>query len=151
MLEGTEVGVVIRGKRLPGARFMEKSAVRLGIQRNREVLNDIPGDSAEAVFTALLRVVRPADGGLDFRGPYVFGTRGDRFLYLCWGERRDGTWVGFRRAKIKLGHVPREVWDSAINEGRAVVGQLELTDARGGPKCASLKPDEVMWSAGLSG
>jgi hypothetical protein len=136
---------------MPGARFMDRSAVRLGIQKNREVVDDIPGDSNSVVFIASLRVVRLKEGGNDFRGPYVFGNRGDRFLYLCWGERKNGKWEGFRRAKIKLAYAPTEVWEQAINAGCTVVGQLELTDAKGGPKCASLKPGEVMWSVAFPG
>jgi len=151
MPEESVVRVEIHGTKMPGARFMDKSAVRVGIQKDREVVDDIPGDSEMVVFNVSLRVVRLEDGGFDFRGPHVFGTRGDRFLYLCWGERKDGTWEGFRRAKIKLGHVPPETWVGAINDGLPVVGRLELTDAKGGPKCASLKSDEVMWSMNLSG
>ena len=146
----SEVRVELRGTRLPGARFEDRGAVRVGIQAGREVADDIPADAEEATFAATLRVARMPDGAFDFRGPYVFGTRGDRFLYLCWGERTGGWWDGFRRAKIKLGNVPPAVWEEAIAEGRAVIGSLELTDAKGGPKCASLRPEEVEWSAGRS-
>ncbi len=142
----TEVRVELHGTRLPGARFEDRAAVRVGIQVGREVVDDIPGDAAEAVFSATLPVTRLGDGALDFGGPYVFGTRGDRFLYLCWGERNGGAWDGFRRAKIKLGSVPPGIWDEAMSEGHPVVGRLDLTDVKGGPKCASLRPDEVLWS-----
>jgi len=144
----TEVRFELHGTRLPGARFEDRGAVRVGIQAGGEVVDDIPGDAAEAVFAGSLRVTSLEDGALDFGGPYVFGKRGDRFLYLCWGERAGESWDGFRRAKIKLGNVPPEVWDEALRDGQPVVGRLELTDAKGGPKCASLRPDEVLWSVG---
>lgn len=141
-----EIRLEIHGTSLPGLRFQERQSVRLGIQAGREVLDEVPGDAVEARFSAILRVTRLDDATLDFGGPHVFGTRGDRFIYLCWGERIGGAWDGFRRAKIKLGYVPAEIWDEAMREGRTVVGRLELTDAKGEPKCASLRPDEVSWS-----
>lgn len=144
----SEIRVELHCPRLPGARFQARNTVRVGIQAGREVADDIAADAEEAVFAARLRVTRLADGAFDFGGPSVFGTRGDRFLYLCWGERTGGAWDGFRRAKIKLGHVPPNVCQSALDEGRSIVGRLELTDAKGGPKCASLRPDEVRWSVG---
>jgi hypothetical protein len=146
----SEARVELHGTRLPGVRFQERGAVRVGIQAGREIVDDIPADAEKAVFTATVRVTRLEDGAFDFGGPYVFGTRGDRFLYLCWGERIGGAWDGFRRAKIKLGYVPPLVWEGALGEGQPVVGRLELTDAKGGPKCASLRPDEVDWSVGRS-
>lgn len=109
------------------------------------MLNDVPGDAREAVFVATVEVRAGGDSAPDFGGPYVFGKKGGRFLYLCWGERVDGAWQGFRRAKIQLGHAPVELWQRALTEGRDVVARLELTDARGGPKCASLKPHEIEW------
>lgn len=154
-----DVQVELHCTRLPGVRFEERIAIRLGIQLGREVVDDIPGDAAAAVFVASVRLSRQPDGEFDFGDPYVFGTREDRFLYLCWGERTVGvdetdsqrqstTWDGFRRAKVKLGHVPPAVWEGAFSERWPVVGRLEMTDAKGGPECASLRPDEVLWNVG---
>ena len=120
----------------------------VGIQKGDEVLGDVPGDAPEAFFTATVQLRTGEDGATDFGGPYVFGKKGERFLYLCWGERVGGVWQGFRRAKIQLLHAPAEVWRSALAENRAVLAHLELTDAKGGPKCASLKPGEVEWRLG---
>jgi hypothetical protein len=38
--------------------------------------------------------------GLDWRGMYIHGPRGDRFLYLAWRELAGNTWI--RRCKVSL-------------------------------------------------
>jgi len=61
----------------------------------------VPGDAPEAVFTFTIDAVTGDDGQIDFRGPFVHGKRGARFLYLSWGERfPDGRLQMFRRAKL---------------------------------------------------
>ena len=37
---------------------------------------------------------------LDWRGMYIHGPRGDRFLYLAWRELAGNTWI--RRCKVSL-------------------------------------------------
>lgn len=145
MKASQSVRVVLRCSRLPGRAWENRTAVVVGIQRKADVLDDVPGDAREAVFAATVEVRTGDDGAPDFGGPYVFGKKGERFLYLCWGERAGGAWQGFRRAKIQLGHAPAEIWQAAVSGGRDVEARLELTDAKGGPKCASLKPHEVEW------
>ena len=47
-----------------------------------------------------------ADGGVDLRGPAVHGRKGERFLYLTWGDvGADDSFAMFRRAKLMIaGH-----------------------------------------------
>jgi len=86
-LEKLPIATKIVGHKLPGRRCGGWDAVHLGIQRGREVVGVVPGDVAEALFDFTLDAVVGGHGGAaDFRGPYVRGTRGARFLYLSWGQ-----------------------------------------------------------------
>src|SRR4051812_4302606 len=97
----------IRGHNLPGRTFACAEGpygnVHCGIQLGREPAELVPGDAASPVWTTEIRVV----DGPDFRGPAVQGKRGERFVYLTWGDvGADGTFVMFRRAKLMLNDVP---------------------------------------------
>src|SRR5258707_7722563 len=82
----------IVGRRLPGASWSGRHGIHVGGQRGAEVVGLVIGDAADAVFDIDLEVVADTDGEPDFRGPYVHGRRGERFLYLSWGEvDGDGT------------------------------------------------------------
>ena len=85
--------------------------------------------------------------GIDIRGPYIQGPPGARFIYLSWGTVDDrGTFTLFRRAKLWLDGVPGEVIDDAFELG-ALVGRLGLTDGKGNPLCAAVRPPLIAWSA----
>lgn len=98
-------------------------------------------------FEAELEVVVTADG-LDFRGPWVQGRRGDRFLYLCWGHAPADAPHGFemfRRAKLMLGVLdPAEM--ASAPDGAVLEGRLPLVDGRGGPVCAAVRPPTIRWT-----
>src|SRR4051794_40660058 len=99
----TLLNMQIVGQNLPGRRFDGYQAVHLGIQRRSEVIDLVPGDAAQAIFALTVGAVVDGTGGIDFRGPYVHGKRGERFVYLSWGDLADdGTFTMFRRAKLHL-------------------------------------------------
>ena len=52
----------------------------------------------------------------------------------------------FRRAKIHLQTIPRELLETAIQEKRALKLELGMTDEKGGPLCASVARDKLLWS-----
>ena len=52
----------------------------------------------------------------------------------------------FRRAKLMLDAVPPDVLRAAERSG-SLVARLGLTDAKGGPLCAAVRPPVVTWSA----
>jgi hypothetical protein len=85
--------------------------------------------------------------GTDLKGPYIQGPPGGRFIYLSWGTV-DGTadFTLFRRAKLWLGAVPDGVLDQALELG-VLVGRLGLTDPKGNPLCAAVRPPVIEWSA----
>src|SRR5215212_2247167 len=143
------VTIRIRGHTLPGPRCVGLpgiakpvyEGVHVGVQRQRDVVDLVPGDADEAVWDLPIDVLPGRDGRLDFRGPYVHGKPGERFVYLNWGEvGASGGFAGFRRAKLWLGTIGDELLEQAITSRSVIEGRLPLTDRRGGPLCASVRP-----------
>jgi hypothetical protein len=107
----------------------------------------LPADSP-AVRWEVAVVVRQDDDGYDFSGPFVRGVRADRHLGLAWGDvPGDGTLRLFRGAKLRLVEVPPSLIAEAIRPGRRLVARVRLTDAKGYPVCARLRPQYLTWSA----
>ena len=141
-----EIKVLIHCRDLPGSKFQERTRVRLGIQKGTDVIEDVPGDVESVTFTVPLRVTRnSASGRPNFLGPFAHGTPCERFIYLCWGERRGGNWDGFRRAKLHLSQLSWESIEKAIEDGSAIEAVVNVTDAKGGPLCASVREDKIEW------
>ena len=137
----------IEGSSLPGRTFCEHQNVHVGVQCRAEPVDLVPGDAPSAVFEFDVDIL-PADGGWDFRGPYVHGKRTERFLYLTWGDHPpDGSFAMFRRAKLHLSCLDADLIAAAADPGQRLVARLALTDARGAPRCASLRPPNIAWSA----
>jgi hypothetical protein len=114
----------------------ERTNVHVGVQRGSEVIDLVPGDAAEARF----EIDVPVKSGR-FSGPFVHGQRGERFLYLSWGDLAEGgTFTMFRRAKIHL-----DTLDADALEGTIVEGLLKMSDANG-PVCASVRPPVIRWT-----
>lgn len=88
------------------------------------------------------------DEALDFRGPYVSGGRGERSLGLRWGtlDDDDGTFTVFRAAKFRLWELDPDVVREASSSGR-LIALVDLTDEEGYPRCATVRPPDVTWSA----
>ena len=129
----------------PGDNFPGYSNIHVGVQRkNRpdELLGLRPGGTAQAVW-ALDRSV----DGIYVRGPYIQGLPGGRFIYLSWGSvDAGGQFTMFRRPKLMLADVPENVLEAAAATG-LLVGSLGLTDAKGDPLCARVRPPVIRWTA----
>jgi hypothetical protein len=111
----------------------------------------VPGDAPSARWELEITVRTGPDGELDFRGPFVHGKRGERFLYLSWGEvADDGAFALFRAAKLRFSDLDPGVVRQAMQPGRRLVGRLGLTDSKGHPRCASVRPPDIAWSAARS-
>ena len=154
------ITIRIRGHDLPGARCVglcgiakpAYEVVHVGVQRKREVVDLVSGDAMEACWDLQIDVVPGRDGSLDFRGPWVQGKPGERFVYLSWGEvGADGDFAMFRRAKLWLGTIGKERLQQAIATTAVVEGRLRLTDRQGGPLCASVRPPNIAWSLTTDG
>jgi hypothetical protein len=143
---GDEITILLHCRDLPGNCFESHTAVRLGVQRDRDVIDDVPGDAGDVTFAIPLRVTRNAKSGKpNFLGPFAQGTPDDRFIYLNWGERHHGVWEGFRRAKIKLGHLSWETVERVIKQGVPIEALIYMTDRSGGPLCASVADSNIAW------
>jgi hypothetical protein len=149
------VTIRIRGHTLPGGRCVGLpgiakpvyEGVHVGVQRKSEVVNLVSGDAAEACWDLEIEVGPGRSGTMDFFGQWVHGKPGERFLYLSWGELgADGAFAMFRRAKLWLGTIGEESIQRAIETGAVVEGRLGLTDCKGGPLCASVRPPVIRWS-----
>ena len=141
MRQQREITIQIHCHDLPGVRFEERTAVRLGIQKGQEVVDDVPAEGGGVTFTATLRVGERENGEPNFLGSYAHGKPGERFLYLCWGERMAERWYPFRRAKVPLKHLDWRRLDQAWNTGEPITLTVAVTDQRGGPACGTVEAD----------
>lgn len=154
MVSGT-IEFQIIGEKLPGIKFsksvgalVDREPVYLGIQKKDEVIDLVPGNARQAKFKFPITIQIDTDGNLDFRGPFVHGMKGYRFLYLSWGKiGADGNFEMFRRAKLPLTAIDTAQLKSAISSTTETVveGRLELTDDKGGPICARVADNKIRW------
>ncbi|MFJ9840320.1 DUF5990 family protein [Kitasatospora sp. NPDC101155] len=140
-LPGRECGA---GPGFPGYRDIHVAVQRRG--RPAELLDPQPGDAARARWLLECAAKRLPDGGVDITGRYVQGGPGGRFVYLSWVTRAGDTWSLFRRAKLLLAGVDPATVEAAVASG-LLVARLGLTDAKGHPLCAAVRPPLVIWTA----
>ena len=112
----------IRGYHPPGREWQARDErydnIHVGIQIGKQPHGLVAGDAESPSWTIPVEVVTREEG-LDFRGPSVQGGRGERFIYLTWGDvGEDGSFAMFRRAKPML------------SELEAFVGNAESVIAR---------------------
>ena len=123
--------------------------IHVGVPRRNkhdELLGLVPGDASAATWTIDCTAV-DSSSGIDLRGPYIQGPPGGRFIYLSWGTVDDGDrFTLFRRAKLLLDAIPPDVVKSAFDCG-LLVGRLGLTDRKGNPLCAAVRPPMIEWAA----
>jgi Family of unknown function (DUF5990) len=149
------VRIRIVGSDLPGLacgagdNFPGYENIHVAVQRRSrpaELLGLVRGDAPSAEWTVECDVVDTADGA-DFKGPYISGRPQERFIYLSWGTvGDDGTFAVFRRAKLWLDCLDRAVVEAARESG-LLVAELGLSDARGHPLCAAVRPPGITWRA----
>jgi hypothetical protein len=145
------VHIRIEGSDLPGrpgsaqADALRLGNVHVGVQRKTEVIWRISA-AAPAASWEFEVTSREVDGLLDVGGPYVHGRPGARFIYLGWGTVYGDTFATFRRAKLLFGDIPTALLRAAHDdEGGRLVARLGLTDAKGGPRCARVRPPDITW------
>lgn len=138
--------VIIEGHDLPGRRSCGQPDVHVGLRVRNDVVEVVPGDVTTASWECDVRVGPGKDGGVDFFGPAVHGARGDRHLALRWLSTRDVHAAAFRGAKLKLEQIDPDLVAAATEPGRALVASIHLTDERGEPRCATVKPPALAWS-----
>ena len=141
---------MIEGRDLPGRNFCDPDGspltdVHVGIQIRNSAEDLVPGDADFAEWQVEVKVIVDAPGGIEFRGPAVHGKRGDRFLYLTWGNVADGEFEMFRRAKLMLGQIDPLIVRTAHLEHRSLVGMIALSDACGAPRCGRVDSPDLKW------
>ena len=123
--------------------------IHVGVQRRSrrdELLGLVPGDASSATWTVDCNAVT-SPTGVDLKGPYIQGPPGGRFIYLSWVTVDNAKSVTlFRRAKLWFDAIPSSVIDRALESG-VLVGRLGLTDRKGNPLCAAVRPPVIEWSA----
>ena len=145
------VHIVIEGHDLPGRTFCDEHGspignVQVGVQVRKEPEGLVPGDASSARWDVEVDVVAGKDGERDFRGPAVHGKRGDRFLYLTWGNVTDtGTFTMFRRAKLMLDRIDADLVHHAAVEHQPLIARVRLSDDLGTPRCARVDPPDLTW------
>ena len=135
-----EMRLVIRGRDLPGASGGGYDRIGVGLQVGSDPVGVVAGDAGTARWETELTVV-----GDDFRGPAVQGRKGERFVYLTWGDLTGGGFEMFRRAKLMLSRVDTALVAEATGD-RSLVADVVLTDEKGQPRCARVDPPAVRWS-----
>lgn len=134
----------MEGRNLPGRAYAGASNVHVALQVRREPVGLVAGDASSARWETDVRVV---DG--DFRGPAVHGRRGERFVYLTWGDvDADGGFSMFRRAKLVLDRVDPALVGEADSTGQPLTALVSLTDECGAPRCARVDAPALHWRVG---
>jgi hypothetical protein len=137
----------------PGDNFPGAPNIHAGIQRRDhpdDLLGLTPGDAPMASWT-FDATATPAANGIDITGPYIQGRPGARFIYLSWGTvDDDGAFTMFRRAKLWLDAIDPATLD-AVHRYGSLLASLNLTDTKGHPLCAAVRPPLIRWSAAPTG
>jgi hypothetical protein len=119
----------------------------VGVQRKNkpgELLGQVSADVQSVVWE--LEAALVPSKVTDFRGPYISGPPGGRFIYLSWGVVEEpGSFEMFRRAKLMFDGIPADVMAAAQQSG-VLVGRLGLTDPNGNPTCAAVRPPLIEWT-----
>jgi Family of unknown function (DUF5990) len=150
----TTMVVEICGSDLPGRRCGPTpdggsyENIHVGIMRRGDTIELVPGDAPSARWRIEVTVRGGDEGTVDYSGPFVHGGRGERHLGLrCGTLEDDGTFTVFRAAKLRFSDVDASVVQQVLRSGGRLVGSLGLTDAQGWPRCASVRPPVISWSA----
>jgi hypothetical protein len=138
-----EIAIEIVCTEMPGAGV---SGLHLGIQREKAVTEIASADSKRIVFKPTLRVRRNADGSANFLGPYAQGPKDERFIYLNWAATNGKVLTALvGRVKLHLSHLKWEAVAKAAERGKPIRVKLALTNAKGNPVMASVRPDVAKW------
>jgi hypothetical protein len=118
-----------------------------GRKGQQDLLGPVPADVASVAWELDCRVVS-APLVASLRGPHIHGPAGKKFIYITWGVvAPSDSFRMFRRAKIWLDAVPDDVMSAACHH-ELLIGRLRLTDDKGWPLCAAVRPPRIQWSAG---
>jgi hypothetical protein len=116
-----------------------------GRHGQQDLFGLVAGDAESAAWDLVCEMVSPPPAA-DFKGAQIVGPPGKRFIFLSWGVvGKAGGFRMFRRAKLCLDAVAPTVMAAASDKG-ILVGRLGLTDDKGRPLCAAVRPPRIAWS-----
>lgn len=146
--EEIDVAIEIACTSLPRQGW-EGHRLHLGIQSDKQMIEATSADSKRVVFKPLLRARRNADGSANFLGPFAHGPRTERFIYLVWAIVQAGVPVRMvGRIKLHLNHIKWAAVETAAGGKKPIRVTLTLTNAKGKPVMASVRPDVAKWKLG---
>lgn len=130
--ENIYVGLTVRGARAEG---LEVEG------RPWKVTWLFPGDAESARWEFDVEIKK----GGDFGGPFVRGAKGDRHIFLPWGELSDdgSRFDLFRGSKLSLDKVDPALIEKASAPGATLLCRIGLTNAKGHP---GVDTSKVKWS-----
>jgi hypothetical protein len=144
--------IELHGVNLPGRRCGPNPAggwyekIHVGLGRPPHLAAVAPGDAPAVHFACDVTVRTGRDGGLRLGGPFIHGKPGSYCLYLSWGTvADDGAFTLFRATKLNVADIDPAVLAAALQPGGTLVGHLVLTDAKGHPGLASVRPPHLSW------
>ena len=129
----------------PDKDFEIYTNIFVGVQKKEEVVMDTSIDVETKNFIIPVKVKPNKAGAPNFLGEFVHGKVGDRFLYLVWYQKKGIHKERFRRAKIKLAPISWTHIENAIHQNQPIQANINLTDHKGGPVCATLKSTNLEW------
>jgi hypothetical protein len=144
--EEIEIVIEIVCTNLPGEEWEGHSTLRLGIQRDDEIIEAASAGLKRVVFRPELRARRNTDGSANFLGAFAHGPRTERFIYLVWAIVQGKQLVRMvGRVKLHLNHIKWASVEKAAGGRKPIRVTLALTNAKGKPVMASVRPDVAKW------
>ena len=144
--EEHEITVEIICTKSPGSKWDERGPISLGIQKGEGIEDAQSADLERIKFKPVLRVRRHTEGSANFLGPFAHGPRTGRFIYLVWAVMRGKTPLAMAgRIKLMLDHIEWGDVERAAAKGRSIKVTIALTNEKGRPVFASVRPDRAKW------
>jgi hypothetical protein len=116
-------------------------ALQHGSGSNFNVEQKQVSKGSDLLFVCTVVLKEDKEGRPDFRGPYVQGSAGERFVYIGIGKFAgiaDSPWE--RRLKVPLRGITQSLLKTKKGAVPIIKTFVEGTDKLGGPTCATPKP-----------
>jgi hypothetical protein len=122
----------------PGIQF----ALQQGKGSNYTSVQKQTSGTDDLLFEFGVKMTIAKTGDPDFAGPFVQGSRGERFVYISSGTLAgDVASVWTRRLKVPLTGLSPDLAGKLISNGNMLLEtRVPGTGKDGGPNCASVKP-----------
>jgi Family of unknown function (DUF5990) len=79
-------------------------------------------------------------------GPFAQGPKAERFIYLNWATANGKALTAMvGRIKLHLNHSKWAAVEKAAERNKPIRVELALTNAKGNPVMASVRPDVAKW------